>query len=321
LPLGLETIGISLNYIVNGNCESLWNIISIVALYALLQCIKFWHHVAWVAYFTFFLAATKALIFLPWAYVEYRDEIISSSSSSSSSSSGNSTDYYLGPVEAFGNPQPTWYNYCVALTGFFYTFPVVFILFEVRSGMQDPKQCKKALNTSAAIQVVLYLVSGLTGVAMWGWNVADPITIEIPRGSWLGLFLNIVVVLATALDYFIAAKICNEWFRNTFLPTSSNKETIVSRLIYTFPTSLFAIICVLFIPDFDTMIGLLTSITIMGMSTWVSTVAWEWGGRRYTKVNQFIIWIFSIIGLACNAAGLAGSIYEIVTADYSFQLC
>ena len=123
-------MGISLNYILNGSYESLWNIISMVILYALLQCIKCcftcWHHIqrGMGRIFQYFLAATKALVFLQWVYVEYQDEIISV----------NLTNYYLGPMEAFGKLQPTWYN------PDFKPFPVV---------------------TSAAKHVVLYLVSGL----------------------------------------------------------------------------------------------------------------------------------------------------------------
>jgi len=153
---------------------------------------------------------------------------------------------------------------------------------------------------------------------MWGWYVANPITVEIPRG-WLGLYLNISILFPVSLDYCIAANICNEWFKRTFLPNSwsTGNDTILSRLVYTLPTTVLAITCVLVIPEFDTLIGLFTSISIIGMSTWAPTLAWEWGGRSY-KTSRVLMWIMSLIGLACNAAGLAGSLYEIVTADYSF---
>jgi len=306
LPVGLETIGVSLNYVVNGSCASFWNIICIIVLYVLLQCMQHWHHMAWVGYVTFFLAASKALIFLPYAYIEYQEDVVSSK------------DYYMGPIQAFGNPQPTWYNYGVAITGFFYTFVPVFIMFEVRGSMKEPRRLKTALNTSALIQIILYLVAGVMAVVYWGWNVSDPITIEIPRG-WLGLYVNIAVLLATILDYLIAAKIANAWFKSIFFPNWPS-DSILLKLLYTLPLTIFAIASVLVIPEFDLLVGLLTSICIIGMNTWVITLAWELGGRRF-RGHRLWMWILFIIGVAYNACGLGSSLYEIVTATYSWSFC
>jgi hypothetical protein len=78
LRLGMETIDISLNYIVNRNCTSLWSTISCIVLYMLVQCMQDWNHMSWIGYVAAFITATKAFIFLPYAYVEYQDEVISS---------------------------------------------------------------------------------------------------------------------------------------------------------------------------------------------------------------------------------------------------
>jgi hypothetical protein len=180
-----------------GTVQVCGNIISCMVLYILVQFMQDWNHMAWIGYESALIAATKACIFLPYAYVEYQDEVVSSK------------EYYMGPVQAFVNPQPTWYNYCIAVTGFFYTFVVTFIMFEVRSSMKDPTQCKTALNVSALVQVIIYLVAGIMAVMMWGWNAADPVTVEIPREGWVGLFASIAALVITALDYCIAAKIAN----------------------------------------------------------------------------------------------------------------
>jgi hypothetical protein len=301
LPVGLQTITLSFQYIVNGNCTGMWNIICCVVLYCLLQCMQCWHHMVWIGYITATVTVLKAFVFLPYAYMEYQDEI------------QDSPDY-LGPVQAFGNPNPTWYKYCVAMTGFFYAFAPVFILIEIRSGMKDPSQCKKALNISASIQISLYLVAGIMGVVCWGYNVQDPITIEIPRG-WLGILLSVLVLLATVLDYCIAAKISNDWVRSKFFPDWS-KSDIGSKLLYTLPTTILAIVCLLVIPEFDTLIAVLVSISIIGMNTWATTLAWEVGGRRY-KANRVLMWTLCSAGLILNVSGLAGALYEVIIADYS----
>jgi hypothetical protein len=120
------------------------------------------------------------------------------------------------------------------MTGFFYAFTPVFVLIEIRSSMKDPSQCKKALNISTSIQICLYLLAGIMGLVFWGYNVQDPITIEIPRG-WLGILLSVVVALATLLDYCYAAKISNDWVRSKLFPNWSNSD-IGSTLIYTLLT-------------------------------------------------------------------------------------
>ena len=301
LPVGLQTIAISFQYIVNGNCTGMWSIICCVVLYCLLQCMQSWHHMVWIGYITATIAVLKACVFLPYAYVRYQDDI-------------QFSPEYLGPVQAFGNPDPTWYNYCVAMTGFFYAFAPVNVLIEIRSSMKDPSQCKKALNISASIQICLYLLAGVMGVVFWGYNVNDPITIEIPRG-WLGILLNVVVTLATVLDYFIAAKISNDWVRSKFFPNWS-KADIGSKLVYTLPTTILAIVCVLVIPEFNTLIALLVSISLIGMNTWAITLAWELGGRNY-KANRVLMWTLCAAGLILNAGGLAGALYDVITADYS----
>jgi hypothetical protein len=68
----------------------------------------------------------------------------------------------------------------------------------------------------------------------------------------------------------------------------------------------------LVVPEFDTLVGLLTSISIMGMNTWTTTLAWEWGGRKY-RANRVLMWILCVICNAFDVSGLAGSFYQIVT--------
>ena len=83
MPLGRETIGISLNYIINAMAVmkvSLWNIISIIILYVLIQCIECWHHVPWASYFNLCWRQPRPDL----CRNKYQDEIISV----------NSTNYY-----------------------------------------------------------------------------------------------------------------------------------------------------------------------------------------------------------------------------------
>jgi len=52
------------------------------------------------------------------------------------------------------------------------------------------------------------------------------------------------------------------------------------------------------------------------MNTWATTLAWEFGGRKY-KANRVLMWTLCAAGLILNASGLAGALYGVITADYS----
>ena len=212
LPVALETVSISLQYLSSSssdnsnsisNCSGMWNIITCVLMYVLIQLMNNWYHMTWLGYLLASILAIKAYALLPYSYVAYQDEIVSS------------TDY-MGPMQAVGNPDPTWQKYAVALAGIVYAFAPVFILFEIRSSMKEPQQMKKALYISSFLQLSMYFVAGITAVALWGWNVIDPINQQIPKG-WVGDVINIMIVLATSLDYCIASKVTNSWFKATFM--------------------------------------------------------------------------------------------------------
>ena len=312
LPVALETVSISLQYLSSSpsdnsnsisNCSGMWNIITCVLMYVLIQLMNNWYHMTWLGYLSASIVAIKAYAFLPYTYVTYQDEIISS------------TDY-MGPSQAIGNPDPTWQNYAVALAGIVYAGAPVFILFEVRSSMKEPQQMKKAVYISSFLQLSMFLVAGITAVALWGWNVTDPINQQIPKG-WVGDVINITIVLATMLDYCIASKVTNSWFKATFL--SSWSDTIGTKLLYTLPTTIVAISCVLLIPEFSTMIGILSSVTIVSMTSWAVPFAWELGGRAY-QANRKIMMLVLVVGILVNVFALAGSIDAAATATYSFNM-
>ena len=313
LPVALETVSISLQYLSTSssensnsisNCSGMWNIITCVLMYVLIQLMNNWYHMTWLGYLSASIVAIKAYAFLPYTYVTYQDEIISS------------TDY-MGPSQAIGNPDPTWQNYAVALAGIVYAGAPVFILFEVRSSMKEPQQMKKAVYISSFLQLSMFLVAGITAVALWGWNVTDPINQQIPSTGWVGDVINITIVLATMLDYCIASKVLNAWFKATFL--SSWSDTIGTKLVYTLPTTIVAISCVLLIPEFSTMIGILSSVTIVSMTSWAVPFAWELGGRAY-QANRKIMMLVLVVGILVNVFALAGSIDAAATATYSFNM-
>ena len=57
MPVALETVGLSLEYLVDGSCIGWWNIASFAGLIVMVQFMKCWTHVAWLAYITVAIAA------------------------------------------------------------------------------------------------------------------------------------------------------------------------------------------------------------------------------------------------------------------------
>lgn len=292
LPVAMETIGLSLQYLSGyalDNCIGYWNIITFGIVLLLLQFIKTWQHASWLAYITTVLAAAKAYGLLPFTFAYYEEAI-------------KSSDEYLGPALPAGNPASNWYDLALAVSAFSYTFAPSFILIEVMNDLKDKETYKSVLYTSTVIQVSFYLVAGLVGVLLWGWNVSDPITLEIPEGSWVGLLLSAMIAIAVCLDYLIASKIVNDWVRITFFLKWSNKDDgAMARLLHNFCitllTSAFSLGMVLAIPDLSTLVGVVTGLAVIGMNTWAIPLAWLWGGKEVIKVKR--AWFMYIAGSVC----------------------
>ena len=181
------------------------------------------------------------------------------------------------------------------------------------SDVKDKRTFKSALGVSAAIQVSFYLVGGLVCVGLWGWNVDDPITLQIPREGWVGLLISGMVAFAVLLDYIVAAKIVNDWIKRAFLPRLNNG--VAKHLLVTSSSSIFALGMVLAIPHFSTLIGVVTGFAVIGMNTWAISLAWIRGG----KIAPTKDWIMlaSIFFIPYTLWVIAASIYNIATANYS----
>ena len=253
------------------------------------------------------LAAAKAYGLLLFAFAYYEDEI-------------KSSDEYLGPVHAAGNLENNWHDLALAVSAFSYTFAPSFILIEVMSDMKDKTSYKSALYTSAALQVSFYLVVGLVGVALWGWNVSDPVTLEIPDGSWIGLLLSAMVAFAVCLDYLIASKVVNDWTRRTLFPKSWEKGSgcreVVRHFFITLLTTTISLGMVLAIPELSTLVGVVTGLAVIGMNTWGITLAWVWGGKVIKARGSWFMYAAGTVCIPYTIWVIAAAAYNIANTGY-----
>lgn len=300
IPVALETIALSLQYLSGNlwNCSGYWYLITFGILLCLQQAVTEWKEAAWFARLTAAIAAARGFLLLPYAFATYREEVTSS-------------DAYLGPALAAGSPENNWHDIALAVSAFSYTFAPSFILVEVMNDMRDKQSYKSALVTSSAFQVSIYVVAGLTGVLLWGWNLDDPISLQIPNG-WVGLLLSAMVAIATCLDYIISSKIVIDWVRVTFLP----------RLHYIWLRILsltIALGVILAIPNLSTSVGVIAGFSNIGSNTWAVSLAWIWGGKKIQK-STFHTWFIIIAGGVCMPYAvwvIAAAVYQIIIADNS----
>ena len=82
---------------------------------------------------------------------------------------------------------------------------------ELSNDAHHPVWMKKASCVAMAINVSLYLVAGISCVVLWGWNVTDPITLQIPEGTWVGSLFALLIVVNMIMDYVVCAKLTTEW--------------------------------------------------------------------------------------------------------------
>jgi len=308
IPVAMETVGLSLQYLsgYKWNCIGYWNLTTFGILLILLQFVKNWKKAAWLAYITTALAAAKAYGLLPFAFAYYEDEI-------------KSSDEYLGPVQAAGNPENNWHDLALAVSAFSYTFAPNFILIEVMSDMKDKTSCKSALYTSTVLQVSFYLVAGLVGVALWGWNVTDPVTLEIPEGSWIGLLLSAMIAVAVCLDYLIASKVVNDWTRRTLFSKwekGSGCREVSRHFFITLLTTSISLGMVLAIPDLSTLVGVVTGVCAIGMNTWAISLAWVWGGKVIKARGSWFMYAAGTVCLPYTVWVIAATAYNIANTDY-----
>ena len=317
LPTALETIALSLQYIGNkafnheSGCVGYWKLIVFGLLVVLLQVMKSWKDSAIVSYLIFALVVFKALVLLPYGFVEYKDDYIESK-------------FYQGASLAFGNPDPKFWDMISGILT--WVFTGIFFVVESMAETKNPKEYKSALRVGVIIMYILYIVPGLMCVLMWGWNHQYLVNLELPYG-WMGILLNVLIALPTLLDYIISSLVINEAISMKFLkPPECQITSWRYQLKKTLPSTILAFVICVIIPNFDTLVQIGTSITIVPTCTWLVSVLWLVGGRIVPGVQGFgspelklktLHWTSILIGLPMTVLVFATAIHGLINTDFS----
>ena len=257
------------------------------ALYLVLQGVRSWHHAAPLAFVTTALAIVKALGLLPYAFDRYSE---------------SSRAAY-----AFGAPGGTWADYGLAVSALAYSICPIFIVVELLVEVRAPHEFKAALGASTGLMIVLYVVAGATGVAFWGWDIEDPVTLQIPRG-WDGILLNLLLALATAWDYGISSIILTNALGERYPSWPWPLKSL--------PPTLFALVLACSIPSFEDLVGILTGVTIVSAGTYAVTLPWALGDYDDGR-SHGVLHVATAVGLPLSAYIVAASVYFATTIPYS----
>jgi len=297
MPTALVIIAGCVQYIAPSSalsCDGVYTVIICGVLYLVLQVVRSFSHAAILAFLTTLLAIIKACALLPYSFVHY------------------SENSHV-PL-SFGAPGGNWADYGLAISALAYSICPIFIQVELLAEVREPQRFKAALVTSTVLMSILYIVAGATGVAFWGWDVEDPVTLMIPRGG-VGILLNVLLALATAWDYGISSLVLTNAIGSYFPRWPWAAKSL--------PPTLFTLLLACSIPSFEDLVGILTGVTIVSANTYAITLPWALGDY-VEKRKTATIWgsrswlhVATLVGVPLSAYIVAASLYFATTIGYS----
>jgi len=267
LPALLELMGDSFTYLVSLNnkqlswvsCLGVWIIVTWIIVVVGLQFIRKFDTSIWFTYISFAMVIIKAFVVFPVLFASSNNHVQDSS-----------------PAQLAGAPVPlSWESISWAMSIFPYSVTPVFILVENMSEMQEPADIEKALYCAFSAMFIIYTVPGVVGVSLWGWNIANPVTNGLEVGA-AAITANLFLLWASINDYIIStitlAKETQARLMPAFDITKWTPAEVGRWMLLTVPYSIFAVVIATCVPSFGTLVGLLTSLTIVLENT--SVPAW-----------------------------------------------
>jgi hypothetical protein len=199
-----------------------------------------------------------------------------------------------------------------------YTSYATLILTETVPHTKNPKEYNRAMGYAHIFMFILYLVPGVCGALLWGWNVPFLLNTAFVDNPAVRTILNLIIVGEVSLDYIIASIIVNDAFRRVFISPDAMGPEWWQHLKATVPSLLFALVICVAVPNFETIVNLASAIGGTPILTFVISFAWLCGGRKFDS-NIWMHAISIIWGVPTFIAQQVYAIYSIVITDYSLK--
>jgi len=342
MPVALDLVQGSTKFLFfpdGGGCTGYFTIGTWLCLFILVQVIKDMAHASYISYLTVLLTAIVSFILLPYSFI----------TTDYDQTPGYTNSIDQAPPMAFGNPQPTWDGYAQALANFTFGFAPIMIIFEVRDDIRRNKshdnigneskkkvsQAKQVLYISVILQILLYLVPAYVCVFRWGYNIENPVTVQLSPKSWISYFINVYIIFSSVLDFLIAVMIFTKWMKNKVLPkkrpwqespddnnsSSTMVQNVISQILCTLPHTFYSMVAVLVIPNFSALVGIVSGLTLVGAHTWGIALLLEWNKYEVvSSVSKLLRTTVCSFGLVCFLYTIwiiAATVYSIIGEDFS----
>ena len=165
-------------------------------------------------------------------------------------------------------------------------------------------------------------VAGVPAVLRWGGDLAEPLAVS---NSVAGVFVKLVLIFGTLLDFVLAATTVNRWAMRLFDPGFDYKWTLKNGLHWakvSLPSSIIAMLMALLIPRLESLTGLLNSIagatlqiTAIPLCLWISKTPRAREGVWFPDLTaQFIAG--TVYGIVFTLTVFLAAVYSISQTEY-----
>ena len=355
MPVALDLVSQAVLYLVYNDgdgCLGYFTIGCWVALFGTVQIMKQWNHISWISYVTVILCATVSFILFPYSFIttnyDETDGYDKNTAQGPPFAFGNPNPTWDGYASALSN----------FIFGFAPMMVLFEVRNNMRKATTNNgginNESKKSISEtklvmyySASLQFLLYMVPSLICVFRWGYNIENPVTNQLSQKSWIGYFINFYIVISTALDFVIVVVIFTEWLQDHILPkkrpwqepaipsfpstdngtngiegddNDHKTQNIISRFLCTILHCFYSLIVVLAIPNFSTLVGIGSGLTLVGAHSWGIATLLEWNKYALVSDSNYLraaVWILGFLSFLCTIYVMVASLYDIVVADYS----
>jgi len=252
MPAELDVTSSALQYVVNAtpgssaDCNIIYILIVAIPSFLVTQVVRsFGHKTCVLACLSFMVILTKSSLII-YSVFQHADSYAADAS----------------PVISSGS---TWSDTISACGNFLWIFAPVFINTELVTEMRYPQHVHKQLLAAACCLIALYTVVGVTGAVTWGSSVQEEINLQMPY-DWAGITVNCLLIYGAWLDYLIAEIVCTGYLQEFFEPTFDKQDfsplACARWFTYTLPSNVTALLLISFVPQFETLVGIVTATTI-----------------------------------------------------------
>merc|ERR1711972_213514 len=173
---------------------------------------------------------------------------------------------------------------------------------------------KKALWSSTIGMYVLYALVGIVPVLAWRWDRDINFLQELPL-DWGGRTANLMLLLASGMDFLITAISLNQRFQQIIDPQFDHddwsRSGCLKWFLYSLPSLVVSFVMLCFIPDLETLSGLMTAFVVPFSQILGPSIIIPLAGEEKAAIGFGFV-----VGVAMLAAGISSTIFNLLSISF-----